>query len=160
MQMKKKRIAVLLRLTAAGCLLLATAAEAQEQKPALFNPAQQQIRNSIDLMLNMNPAPMQPGSYPMQGAMSDAVSKLNPAVRDSINEKLMKIMQQTIQETLSDARFMQEMQQRFSIMPSPGVMPPAMPAPVVAAPPVQAQAPPSVEPLEDSVVDKEQQKQP
>ncbi|CAK8724068.1 hypothetical protein GCAAIG_14040 [Candidatus Electronema halotolerans] len=154
MQMKKKRIAVRLCLAAAGCLLLAAAAGAQEQEPATFNPAQQQIRNSIDLMLNMNPAPMQPGSYPMASAMSDAVGKLDPAVQASINEKLMKIMQQTIQETLSDTRFMQEMQQRFSIMPSPAVKP----APA-AAPPPPAPVPPSVEPLENSGGDKEQ-KQP
>jgi len=159
MQMKKKRIAVRLYLAAAGCLLLAATAGAQEQKPAAsqeptFNPAQQQIRNSIDLMLNMNPAPMQPGSYPMQGAMSDAVSKIDPAVQASINEKLMKIMQQTIQETFSDASFMQEMQQRFSIMPSPT----SKPTPAVAPP---APAPPSVEPLEDSGdKDKAQTQQP
>jgi hypothetical protein len=141
MQMKKKRIAVRLCL-ATVCLLLAAAAEAQEPT---FNSAQHQVRNSMDLMLGMNPAPMQPGSYPMQGAMSDAVSKIDPTVQASINEKLMKIMQQTIKETFSDARFMQEMQQRFSIMPPP----PAASPP--AAPPA-----PSVEPLEDSGGDKEQ----
>ncbi len=144
--MQKKKIAAL---AGAGCLLLAAAAGAQE--PA-FNSAQQQIRNSMDMVLG-TPAPMQPGSYPMQAAMSDAISKIDPAVRDSINEKLMKIMQQTIQETFSDARFMQEMQQRLTIMPSSSVMP----APVVTAPPAPA-PPPSVEPLEDKAPEEKTKK--
>jgi hypothetical protein len=98
-------------LAAAACLVSAASVNAQGP-----NADQQQVRRSMDLVLGINNMSMPPSGFPVEKAMSSV--KLDPAVQASINEKLLKIMEQTIRETLSDARLMQEMRQRFSVPPT------------------------------------------
>ncbi len=112
--MKKKIIAVKLCLAAAACFLLAASANAQGPE-ANSAALQQQLRKSMDLVLGINNTLMPPSGFPVEKAMSSV--KLDPAVQAAINEKLLKIMEQTIKDTLSDARLMQEMRQRFTIQP-------------------------------------------
>ena len=115
--MKRKISAAKVCLAAAACLLWAAAANAQGP-----NADQEQVRRSMDLVLGLNNTPMPPSGFPVEKAMSSV--KLDPTVQANINEKLLKIMEQTIRETLSDARLMQEMRQRFSVAPSvPGPAP-------------------------------------
>ena len=115
--MKQKISAAKVCLAVAVCLLSAAAANAQGP-----TADQEQVRRSMDLVLGINNTPMPPSGFPVEKAMSSV--KLDPAVQASINEKLLKIMEQTIRETLSDAKLMQEMRQRFSVTPTVPVPPP------------------------------------
>jgi hypothetical protein len=109
----KKQVAAILFLTAGSFLLLASAAGAQD--PASETAVlQQRMRDRLDLVLGMNiNAPTAPQGFPVETAMSSI--KLDPKVQEAINARLMKIMEQTIKETFSDARMMQNF--KFKLQP-------------------------------------------
>jgi len=78
----------------------------------------QNMQQQMQKVLGMNqPAPAggqnQSGGIQIDAAL--AALKMDPAVQAAINQKMMKIMEQTMQETFADPKMRQEMQQRFMI---------------------------------------------
>jgi hypothetical protein len=62
--------------------------------------------------MNIN-VPTAPTGFPVEAAMQSIT--LDPKVEEAINARLMKIMEQTIKETFSDARMMQNF--KFTLNP-------------------------------------------
>ncbi|WP_420209384.1 hypothetical protein [Candidatus Electronema sp. JC] len=74
------------------------------------------MRLQMQNVLGLDPAAAQPepnGGLQIDSAISSI--KMDPAVQSTINEKMMKIMEQTMRETFADPKMRQEMQQRFLI---------------------------------------------
>ena len=94
--------------------LTPAAGQAAESMAVPDTIMRQNMQQQMQKVLGMNqPAPAQEQSGGLQIDSALAALKMDPSVQTTINEKMMKIMEQTMRETFADPKMRQEMQQRF-----------------------------------------------
>lgn len=91
--------------------------ETQQALPGDSVAMQQNLRLQMQKTLGLNAAQSQDDQKGKTGGIqidaAIASLKIDPAVQAAIHEKMLKIMQQTMQETFADPKMRQEMQQNF-----------------------------------------------
>lgn len=94
--------------------LTPAAGQAAESMAVPDTMMRQNMQQQLQKVLGMNqPSPAQEQSGGLQIDSALAALKMDPSVQATINEKMMKIMEQTMRETFADPKMRQEMQQRF-----------------------------------------------
>ncbi|CAK8719737.1 MAG: hypothetical protein CDV28_101205 [Candidatus Electronema aureum] len=95
----------------------ATVNETQQALPGDAAAMQQNLRFQLQNTLGLTAAQSQDDQKGKTGGIqidaAIASLKIDPAVQAAIHEKMLKIMQQTMQETFADPKMRQEMQQNF-----------------------------------------------
>ncbi|MGX9727073.1 MAG: hypothetical protein ACTFAK_07065 [Candidatus Electronema sp. VV] len=94
--------------------LTPAAGQAAESMAVPDTMMRQNMQQQMQKVLGMNqPAPAEEQSGGLQIDSALAALKMDPSVQATINEKMMKIMEQTMRETFADPKMRQEIQQRF-----------------------------------------------